>query len=409
MSESHGRPPLSVREKVALTLAGIVVLAVSGTVAWYMMTHKPRPERRKPVPTIPVVTVQEMSLSDYLVVIPVMGTVVPATEVDLKAQVGGKVIWTHPEFVEGGIVRKGQVLAKIDPVDYELSLTAKKALLETAIANLKAEQGKQEVARVEWDILGLGEDATELDTELALRRPQLAQMEASLEAAGAEVRQAELALERTVIRAPFNALVRSVSVDKGALITSQTSLASLVGTDSYYVETLIPLDRIDSIFIPDGSDDPASIASVRTGTGSVRQGRVFKLPGDVEASGRLARLFIEVKDPLSLAGENTDELPMLLGDYVSVDIEGRTIEDVFIIPRQYFKDGNLIYTVDSENHLRIKKINIVWRDAVSVVARGIEPGERLVISDLSAAVEGMSVRIQNPESRSQDPGEESGS
>ena len=109
MNEPHGRQPLTVREKVALTLAGILALLISASVAVYMMANKPRPERRKPVPTIPVVTVQELSLSDYLVVIPAMGTVVPATEVDLKALVGGPIIWTHPEFVEGGIVRKGPV------------------------------------------------------------------------------------------------------------------------------------------------------------------------------------------------------------------------------------------------------------------------------------------------------------
>ena len=393
MNESLGRPPLTVREKVALTVAGVVILVISGTVAWYMMTHKPRPERRNPVPTIPVVTVQELSLSDYLVVIPAMGTVVPAIEVDLKAQVGGPIIWTHPEFVEGGIVRKGQILAKIDPVDYELALTAKRAVLETAIANLKTEQGKQEVARAEWEILGLGENATEMDRELALRRPQLAEMEASLEAAGAEVRQAELALERTVIRAPFNALIRSVNVDVGGHISAQNTLATLVGTDTYYVEALIPLDRIDWIQLPEGSANPSSIVSVRTGIGKVRQGRVFKLMGDIQASGRLARLLIEVKDPLDLEHDNGERQPMLLGDYVSVDIEGRTIEDVFNIPRQYLKDGNIVYTVDSENRLRIKEVKVVWRDVVSVVAQGLAPGEQLVVSDLPAAVEGMAVRI----------------
>ncbi len=393
MNEPHGRPLLTVREKVALTLAGILALVISASVAGYMMTNKPRPERRKPVPTIPVVTVQELSLSDYLVIIPAMGTVVPAKEVDLKAQVGGPIIWTHPEFVEGGIVSKGQTLAKIDPVDYELALTAKRAVLETAIANLKAEQGKQLVARTEWEILGLGEDASELDRELALRRPQLAEMEAILEGAGAEVRQAELALERTVIRAPLNALIRSVNVDVGGQISAQNTLAILVGTDSYYIEAMIPLDRIDWIQLPEGPTNPGSIVSVKTGTGQVQPGRVFKLMGDIQTSGRLARLLIEVKDPLDLRDPNPKRQPMLLGDFVSVDIEGRTIEDVFNIPRQYLKDGNLVYTVDSENRIRIKEVKVVWRDVVSVVAKGLAPGERLVVSDLPAAVEGMSIRI----------------
>jgi RND family efflux transporter MFP subunit len=393
MSEPYGRPSLSTREKVALAIAAMGILALSMFVAGYMILNKPRPERRKPVPSVPVVTTQKLSLSDYLVVIPVMGTVVPAAEVDLKAQVGGPVIWTHPEFVEGGIVREGQTLVKIDPVDYELALTGKIALLETAVANLKAEQGKQEVARTEWEILGLGEDATDLDRELALRQPQLDEMEANLEAARAAVRQAELHLERTVIKSPFNAIIRSANVDMGAQVAVQATLAQLAGTDSFYIEALVPLDRIDWIHFPIGSTNPGSLASVSTGTTNVRQARVFKLMGDLEPNGRLARVLLELKDPLDLQHKTSRRQPLLLGDYVKVDIEGRTIEDVFNIPRVYLKDGNLIYTVDFDDRLRIKEINVVWQDVASVVAKGLEPGERLVISDLPAAVEGMSVRI----------------
>jgi RND family efflux transporter MFP subunit len=396
MSESHGRPPLSTREKVALAIAATGILVLSVFVAVYMMSHKPRAERRKPVPTVPVVTVQELSLSDYLVVIPAMGNVVPSKEVELKTQVGGKVIWSHPEFVEGGIIRSGQTLVRIDPVDYELALTGKKALVETAIANLKAEQGKQEVARTEWEILGLGEDATELDRELALRQPQLDEMEANLEAARAAVRQAELDLQRTVVKAPFNAVVRSANIDLGAQVTAQSTLAFLAGTDSYYVEALIPLDRIDWIQFPDRSNNPGSLATVYTGTGKVRQARIFKLLGDLEPNGRLARVLLEVKDPLDLRHASSERKPMLLGDYVSVDIEGYTLEDVFNIPRIYLKDGNLVYTVDSDDRLRIKEISVVWQDVDSVVTRGLETGDRLVVSDLPAAVEGMKVRVSAP-------------
>ena len=103
MNEPSSRPPLSAREKVALAIAAAGILVLSVFVAVYMMSHKPRAERRKPGPTVPVVTVQELSLSDYLVVIPAMGNEVPSKEVELKTQVGGKVIWSHPEFVEGGI------------------------------------------------------------------------------------------------------------------------------------------------------------------------------------------------------------------------------------------------------------------------------------------------------------------
>ena len=156
------------------------------------------------------------------------------------------------------------------------------------------------------------------------------------------------------------------------------------------------MDRIDWIQFPDRSNNPGSLATVYTGTGKVRQARIFKLLGDLEPNGRLARVLLEVKDPLDLRHASSERKPMLLGDYVSVDIEGYTLEDVFNIPRIYLKDGNLVYTVDSDDRLRIKEISVVWQDVDSVVTRGLETGDRLVVSDLPAAVEGMKVRVSAP-------------
>jgi multidrug efflux pump subunit AcrA (membrane-fusion protein) len=138
---------LSRREKFALTVAGLVILLVSAAVATYMMKNRPQPERRKPIPSAQVVTVRLLAATTQQVNVPVMGTVVPATEVDLRSLVAGEVLWIHPEFVEGGIVKKGQTLVRIDPTEYELALIMKKAVLEGAILDLKTEEGRQDIAR----------------------------------------------------------------------------------------------------------------------------------------------------------------------------------------------------------------------------------------------------------------------
>jgi len=408
MDNPHGRLPLSRREKFALAVAGIGILVLSMGVARYMMTHRPKPQRRKPMVSAPLVKVRELVSISYQVTIPAQGIVVPATEVDLKSRVGGEVLWTHPELIEGGHVTKGQTLVKLDPEDYQLLLTGKNAILKSAIYDLKAEQGQQEIARSEWELLGLGNKASELDLELALRQPQLAAKEAHLEAAEAEVRQAELSLERTVIKAPFNAVVQSVEIDVGAQVSTQGTLAHLVGSDTFHIKALVPLDRLKWIMLPDGPRSQSSRASINTGTGRVWEGRVLKLMGDLEPNGRLARLLIEVKDPIDRNKRNGQRNPMLLGDFVSVFIQGRTVDDVFIIDRGHLKDGTSIYTVDSDNRLGIEEIQIVWQAQDEVLAIGIAPGTRMVVSDLPAAVKGMTVRVnadQNPESRIQNPGE----
>ena len=219
------------------------------------------PQRQKPPVTLPTVNIRELITTSYQVTVPAQGSVVPAAEVDLKARVGGEVVWLHPEFIEGGFVKKGQTLVKLDPEDYQLALSAKAANLQAAIYDLKAEQGQQEIAQSEWELLGLGDKASELDLELALRQPQLAAKQAQLEAAKAGVRQTELALERTVVKAPFNAVVQSAGIDVGAQVSTQSILARLVGSDTFYIRALVPLDRLKWIILPDGPGTSASRAT----------------------------------------------------------------------------------------------------------------------------------------------------
>ena len=397
MDNPHGRPPLSGREKFALTVAAVVILLVSGAVATYMMKNRPRPERRKPVPSAQIVTVRELAVTSQQVVVPVMGSVVPATEIDLKSRVAGEVLWVHPEFVEGGIVKKGQTLVRIDSTEYELAIIRKIAVLEGAILDLKTEEGRQSIARSEWEILGLEEKATDMDRELALRKPQLATNRAKLEAARAEVKQANLELERTAIKAPFNAVIRSASVDVGAQVTVQSTLAHLVGSDSFFIEALLPLDRLGWIHIPENSQNTGSKAEIVSDSGRVLTGTIYKLLGDIEPDGRLARILIQVNDPLDLNRQNDDRRPLLLGDYVSARIEGRSVQDVYVIKRQHLKDGSIIYIADENDRLQVLSVDIVWSSTDHVLVRGPGEGERLIISDVPAPVEGMKVSVAPPE------------
>lgn len=397
MDNPHGRPPLSRREKFALTVAGLVILLVSAAVATYMMKNRPQPERRKPIPSAQVVTVRLLAATTQQVNVPVMGTVVPATEVDLRSLVAGEVLWIHPEFVEGGIVKKGQTLVRIDPTEYELALIMKKAVLEGAILDLKTEEGRQDIAQSEWEILGLEEKATDMDRELALRKPQLAAYRARLEAARAEITQAELDLERTVIKAPFNAVLRSAAVHVGSQATVQGTLAHLAGSDTFFIEALLPLDRLEWVHIPENSLNKGSRAEIVADSGRVLTGTVYRLLGDIEPDGRLARIFIQVNDPLDLNRKNGDRRPLLLGDYVSARIEGRSVQDVFVIERRHLKDGNMVYIADENDQLQVRAVNIVWSSTDHVFVRGLAEGERLIISDVPAPVEGMKLSVTTQE------------
>ncbi|MBN2310002.1 MAG: HlyD family efflux transporter periplasmic adaptor subunit, partial [Candidatus Hydrogenedentes bacterium] len=260
---------------VFLTLFSIAVLGAGGWLAYHLMTNKPQPERRRPPQSAPLVEVEALQPVREQIIVPVMGTVIPAVDVTLQARVAGEITATHPQLIDGGVVRKGDVLVTIDPRDYQLALVSAEAQLESARYNLKVEEGQQDVAQREWELLDMQEEASELDQELALRKPHLRQRQAALRAAEAQVEQARLDLERTQVKAPFNAVIQEAYVDRGDQAAQQTQLATLIGTDVYWVRVSVKNECLQWIQFPDGHGTAGSAVRVHTRTGAVREGRVL--------------------------------------------------------------------------------------------------------------------------------------
>jgi len=324
-----------------------------------------------------------------------MGTVVPAREVVLKSRVSGEIIEIHPEFTEGGFLKKDMKILQIDPKDYELALARKQSAVTDAQHALKLELGHQTVAKREWDLLNQGKPALEMEKELALRQPHLDKVRADLSAAEAELKAAMLDLERTQIFSPFNAMVRSKSVDLGSQVTPQEPLAELVGTDAYRIQTSLPVDRLEWIDVPVKAGDPGSKARVIYGQNQECSGTVIRLMGDLASEGRMARVLVEVIDPIGLKASKQNRVPLLIGEYVRVKIFGRKLDRVFQIPRSALRDNSNIWIAGENQTLEIRKVRPIWRDAEVVLLQdGLTSGERLIVSDLPAPVNGMPVRVE---------------
>ncbi len=148
-----------------------VLMAIAVGLTLHFVNNKPKAKRKKPASLTPVVTVQPLKTINHQTVIETMGTVIPAKEVTIKSRVIGEVVKLHPEFLEGGLVKSGAILLQLDDVDYKLVHMQKKADLAKCESDLKLEEGKQDIARREWELLGTGEDVADLDRELALRVP----------------------------------------------------------------------------------------------------------------------------------------------------------------------------------------------------------------------------------------------
>jgi RND family efflux transporter MFP subunit len=338
--------------------------------------------------------VQGFEPASRQVVVTAMGTVTPARSVKLEARVAGEVIALHPEFTDGGFVHAGDLLVRLEDNDYQLILAQRRSDLVNAEYALALEEGRQQVARREWELLNDG--TPEAEADLALRKPHLDKARADVAAAEAAVRKAGLDKERTRIRAPFNAIVRSRSVEVGSQVSPQETLAELVGTDLYWIQATLSVDRLEWVFIPRRAGQNGSVAHIRYNGHHTIEGRVVRLLGDLTDGGRMARLLIEVDDPLGLASKTaSDRPPLLIGDYVRVEIEGRRLDGVFAVPRTVLRDNDTVWLVDDAGKLEIRKVTPVWRDAETVLLRDhLKAGDRLVVSDLSAPVEGMELRVE---------------
>jgi RND family efflux transporter MFP subunit len=255
--------------------------------------------------------------------------------------------------------------------------------------------GQQSVAQREYELLG--QAIPEESRDLVLRGPQLAQARATLAAAEAALDQAKLNLERTSIRAPFNATLRSRNVNVGLQVTPNTMLATLTGSDEYWIELTVPVDLLRWIRIPHGhgeSGSPVRVSSVSAGvTGGAREGEVLRLLPDLEPSGRLARVLVSVPDPLALKPEHAGQPALILGDYVRAEIEGVGVPSAAKLDRRFFRDGDNVWLMNDRNELEIRPVTVMFRNPDSLlVTAGLTPGDRVVVTDLPAPMPGMALR-----------------
>jgi len=380
----------------------LLILGLGLVLAFFIYKTGPETSKKPPVNIRPLVTTQKVHPSSESVMLRAMGTVIPARQMQLKARVSGEIVSIRAEFIEGGMFKKGEDLFQIDPEDYKLAVAQKQSQVVNARYKLKLEQGRQDVAKREWQLLNKETEAKPLDIELSLRKPHLEKAEADLAAAEANLKQANLNLERTKVRAPFNAIIIEKNVEQGSQISSQDQLAELAGTDAYWVQASIPVDRLGWITVPRKPGDAASTVRILYGEGVERIGNVIKLLGDLEEDGRMARVLVLVKDPLYLKTPETNKPPLLLGEYVKVEIQGRRLENVFSIPRTALRDNGKVWIVDDDDKLIIRNVDVLWRDIQTVLLKdGVQAGARIIVSDLAAPVNGMSVRV---ETASDEPG-----
>jgi RND family efflux transporter MFP subunit len=372
----------------------IAVLAAGVAGTAYIGKSAPKVRKRPPAKMTPLVQVTRVQPDTHKVVVAAMGTVIPAREIILESRVSGRIVALHPEFTIGGFLDKGSEILRIDPEDYELAVTLAQAKIKDAQSILKVVEEEAAAAEDEWRLLNKANPESQKIPALVAKKPQLEAAKSRLAADRADLQKAKLNLARTRIRAPFSALVRDKQVDVGSQVSGQEHLAELVGTDTYWIRASIPIDRLRWILIPGKPAESGARVRISHRNGHELAGTVIKLLGDLETEGRMARILVEVKDPLGLKAKEKYQLPLLIGEYLRIEIEGRELQNVYRIPRSALRDGSNIWIATDDGRLEIRSVKTLWRDAQTVLlGEGLEPNSRLIVSDLAAPVNGMPVQI----------------
>jgi RND family efflux transporter MFP subunit len=394
--EQGKQPALKPASRNIMRLVICLLLIGAGIIgARFLIATKPKVNRRPPERMAPLVRTAVLQPENYTFSIPAMGTVIPSRETGLEVPVSGEVIYVHSEFTEGGMFAQGTKILQVDPKDYELAVQQKRRALADAEYSLKLEQGHQDVARQEWSLLYGNKVVNKGESDLALRKPHLEKVQAEIAAAKAELEQAEINLNRTTLTAPFNALVLKSYVELGSQVSSQKRLADLVGTDTYWVQVSLPVDRLRWVQVPNGDQGAGSEVDIFYRADNVKTGRVARLLPDLSKEGRMARLLIEVADPLDLQAKDEKQPMLLIGEFVRVSIEGEELHNVYRVPRSALRNDREVWIVDEESKLAIRPVKTIWRDQDTVVVQdGFKPGEALVISDIPAPVAGMDLRVE---------------
>jgi len=382
----------------AKTLLPLLVLgAAAATVSWMMQTasRAERTERPRQARLVEVVTAQAGS---QRIDVQAQGTVRAARQTVVRPQVTGELVEVNESLEPGGHVARGELLVRIEPRDFELAVQMARSDLEQAEAELMIEQGNQAVAEREYELLD--QELSEQERALVLRRPQLATARARLSQAQAELDDAELDLERTRISAPFDALVMEESVDIGTRLNStQSEIATLIGTDRFWVELSVPQSDLRWIELPDGNAPGARVILRQPrawGEGVTREGRVLRLLSDVSERGRMARLLVAVEDPLALEPDKRGKPRLIVGQYLQAEISGRTIPNAIALDRGLLRQDDRVWVMNDDNRLEIRSVDVARRGYGRVIITdGLREGERVVATDIAAAAEGMALRLED--------------
>ena len=385
-----------------------VIIVVSVSLAAFLISLAPEPTRTEQPPQIPFVQTGLVTAGDGPIPVFGSGTVRPSAEIDIVPQVGGQVVWVAPGFQSGGRIAAGQTIFRIEEVDYQYRVQEAEANLAASRVALLKEQEQAAIARSQYELYSgrRGDEASPSTANpLALREPQLNAARAALSRDEARLADANLALARTKVTAPFDGFVQKESVDVGQIVAAGQTVARIFAADA--VEVVVPLSDSDAALIPglwslsagDGNRGVAVRVVSRYGDGTYAwEGYVDRGEASLDEQTRTIDVIVRVPDPIHSGSpmDGTVPLdgspPLLVGKFVEVEIEGLELDGYYQVPRAALQSGNEVWIANDGGVVSIVPVQVLQRTSDEIYVTGtLANGQAVITGGIQFATEGMRV------------------
>ena len=367
------------------------------------------------------------------------GTVRPSQVWNGVAQVSGKIIETHPQLKKGAVIQEGEVVLKIDPSDYELAIERAKTNIQAGEAQLAESKVKEknaksslkieeqalriaqdelqrkrtlvnqgtvtrsELEKEERNVLAQQQSVQSLKNTINLLPVERKRLQADIDRLKAQLKEADLALERTAITMPFTGRIAESNIELKQFVRQGDRLVVADGISKAEVEVDLPMERlaalvrsnkvinvedVSAIGIGEVLGLSARVLLQRNTITNTWEGKIVRTSDTMDPRTRTVGVIVEVNNPYKDVQPGVKP-PLVKGMFVEVEIRGKPVADQLVIPRSAL-DNQHVYVADAYNRLERRAVQTKPGGASFVIAQsGLQAGERVVISDVSPAISGM--------------------
>ena len=367
---------------------GLIILALSIIIAGVLIKNRSVAVAKENKEVIPYVKTMMILPRTVKASISSQGIVQPESELILLSELSSRVEWLSPKMEAGSSFKQGDTLIVLDKRDYELALISAESQVLNTEVNLEREQAESELAKKEWKRVGAG-----LGSDLALRKPQMAQAKATYAAAKASLEQAKRNLSRTIFIAPFDGRVRTSRIDIGTTVFPGTSIGNIYATDAY--EVRLPI-----------ADQDVPYSGLEFNGQKIEESKrldVMIIQGDNKWPAKIVRTEAEI-DPVTrmmavvAKVDNSDKkmftTPLVVGQFVQAKISGIEILDISVLPRSSVRNES-VWIVDNQMSMQNRSVDVLRNeDDFALIGEGFQPGDRLLTSRVSSLVNGLRVTLE---------------